>query len=136
MVLQIKIIGAVFILLALLHAFLPKQFNWKEELVSLGLFNRQMMQVHLFFIAFGLLLVGLLCLTSPDALLGTPLGRQICLGLGLFWAVRLYVQFFVYSPKLWKGKLFETIMHVVFTFFWAYASSVFLMGYFLEKTGD
>jgi hypothetical protein len=132
MVFQIKLIGTLFILLSLLHIFLPKRFNWKNELGALGLFNRQLMQVHFFFIAFGLLLLGLLCLTSADALLITPLGRRICLGLGLFWTVRLYVQFFVYSSRLWRGKLFETIMHVVLAVFWAYAGGVFSLGFFLN----
>ena len=130
MVLQLKIIGGVFLLLAVLHIFLPKHFNWKQELPSLTLFNRQMMQVHFFFIAFGLFLLGLLCLTSADALLTTPLGKRLSLGLGLFWAVRLFVQFFVYSPKLWKGKQFETIMHILFSLFWAYASVLFFLAYF------
>jgi hypothetical protein len=129
MVFQIKLIGVVFILLSLLHFFLPARFNWKRELPALGLFNRQMLQVHVFFIAFGLLLLGLLCLTSADSLLNTHLGKRICLGLGVFWAVRLYVQLFVYSSKLWKGKTFETIMHILFIALWAYASGVFTIGF-------
>ena len=127
MELQIKIIGCLFILLAFLHVFFPKYFNWKEEFGSLSLINRQMMYVHIFFIAFGIFLLGLLCLASTNALLSTSLGRQICLGIGIFWAVRLYVQFFVYSKKLWKGKAFETMMHIVFTLSWAYFSTIFLL---------
>jgi len=129
MELQIKIIGGLLILLALLHVFFPKYFNWKLELGSLSLINRQMMYIHMFFIAFGIFLLGLLCLTSSDALLNTTIGKRISLGLGIFWAVRLYVQFFVYSPILWKGKTFETMVHILFSLFWAYVSTIFMLAY-------
>jgi hypothetical protein len=132
MELQIKIIGGLFMLLALLHVFFPKYFNWNNELNSLSLMNRQMVQVHLFFIAFGLFLVGLLCLTSSDGLLNTLFGRRVSLGLGIFWAVRLYFQFFVYSGKLWKGKAFETTVHILLSLFWSYVSLVFILGYFAK----
>jgi hypothetical protein len=127
MLVQLKIIGGLFILLAFLHVFFPKYFSWKQDLAPLSLINRQMMYVHLFFIALLVFLLGLLCLTSADALLNTQLGKRISLGLGLFWAIRLYVQFFVYSPKLWKGKRFETSMHILFSLFWAYVSTIFIL---------
>jgi hypothetical protein len=129
MELQIKIIGGLFILLAFLHIFFPKYFNWKEELGSLSLINRQMMYVHMFFIAFGVFLLGFLCLISPEALLATAFGKRISLGLGIFWAARLYVQLFVYSPKLWKGRAVETMVHLLFCLFWAYVSTIFLLGF-------
>jgi len=132
MELQVKIIWCLFILLALLHISFPRYFNWKQELSSLSLINRQMMWVHLFFIALLVFLLGLLCLTSSDALLHTAFGRRVSLGLGIFWAVRLYVQFFVYSVKLWRGKKLETFVHILFSIFWAYASVLFILGYLLN----
>ena len=87
------------------------------------------MYVHMFFIAFGVLLIGLLCLTSSHELSTTILGKNISLGLGIFWTVRLFVQFFGYSSKLWKGKPFETAIHILFSMFWAYLSTVFIMTY-------
>ena len=130
MELQIRIIGGLFILLAILHAFFPKYFNWKMEFSSLSLMNRQMIHAHIFFIGFGLFLLGLLCITSSNALIHTEFGRRISLGLGVFWAVRLYFQFFVYSSMLWKGKAFETRVHIIMSLFWAYASAVFFLAYF------
>jgi hypothetical protein len=129
MELHLKIIGALLIILALLHFFFPKYFNWKQELSSLSIMNRQMMYVHSLFIAFVVFLMGILCLTSSHELLSTTLGKQISLGLGIFWAVRLYVQFFGYSSKIWKGKLFETTVHVLFSLFWTYLSAVFILMY-------
>ncbi|TNJ41201.1 hypothetical protein KFZ70_15100 [Tamlana fucoidanivorans] len=123
---HLKIIGVLLMTLASIHIFFPKYFNWKEELKALTLINRQMMTVHTFFIAFVVFLIGLLCLTSATDLTQTKLGKTISLGLGIFWATRLIFQLFVYSTKLWKGKTFETTIHIVFTILWIYLTSVFL----------
>ncbi len=117
------------IALGLIHVIFPKRFNWKEELRSLSIINREMMYVHTFFIALTLVLMGLLCLTSATELTQTTFGKRISLGLGLFWFIRLYIQFFVYSPENWKGKRFETMVHIVFSIFWAYLSVLFALAY-------
>ena len=129
MELHLKIIGILLILLALLHFFFPKRFNWERELSSLSVINRQLMYIHSFFIAFVIFLMGVLCLTSASELLNTNLGKRISFGLAIFWAVRLVVQFFVYSSKLWKGKSFETGVHIVFSIFWIYLVVIFLLAY-------
>lgn len=129
MILNFKIIGFILIGLALVHIIFPKYFNWKEELKSLSLINEQMMTVHTFFIALVVFLMGLLCLTSATELIETRLGKTISLGLAIFWSLRLIIQFFGYSPKLWKGKRFETIIHVLFSGLWIYLSIIFWMNY-------
>ena len=129
MELQFKITGILLIFLALLHFSFPKYFNWKQQLSSLSIMNRQMMYIHAFLIAFVVFLIGLLCLTSARELLTTMLGKRISLGIGIFWIARLCVQFFGYSSKLWKGKPFETGVHILFSVFWAYLSIVFILAY-------
>lgn len=126
MELHLKTIGILLIALGLAHGFFPKYFNWKVELQSLSLINRQMMTVHTFFISLVLFLMGLLCLTSTTELIETKLGKTISLGFGIFWTVRLFIQFFGYSPDLWRGKTFETTMHVLFSIFWTYLSVLFI----------
>ncbi|QES87873.1 hypothetical protein [Rhizosphaericola mali] len=121
-----KIIGIILIILAIIHFVFPKFFDWKEELKPLSLINRQMMYVHTFFIAFVVFLMGILCLISSNELINTQLGKTISLGLGLFWTIRFIFQFLVYSPKLWKGKYFESIVHIAFSILWLYLSVVFL----------
>ena len=130
MEIHFKIISVLLIALAMVHIFFPKYFNWDKELKSLSLINRQMMTVHTFFIALTVLLMGLLCLTSSAELIETNLGKKISLGLGLFWTVRLVIQFFGYSTNLWKGKKFETLMHIIFSLLWTYLSIIFLTTYF------
>lgn len=129
MELHLKIIGLLLILLALLHVAFPRYFKWKVELHTVSHINRQMMYVHAFFIAFMVFLMGVLCLTSYVELTSTNLGRKISLGFGIFWLTRLFVQFFGYSSLLWKGKTFETTIHVLFSILWTYLSSVFLLIY-------
>lgn len=115
--------------LATVHFIFPKYFNWKEELKSLSLINRQMMTIHTFFIALTVFLMGLLCLIGAAELTGTKLGKMISLGLAIFWTIRLFTQFFGYSTKLWKGKKNETIVHIMFSSLWTYLSVVFWMNY-------
>lgn len=126
MQLHLKIIGILLIVLALIHTVFPKYFYWKKELSTLSIINRQMMIVHTFFIALTVFLMGLLCFTSSGELIETPLGKKISFGFGIFWTIRLIIQFFGYSPQLWKGKKFETTVHVLFTLLWTYLSFIFL----------
>lgn len=130
MEIHLKIIGILMIVLALIHGIFPKRFDWKTELRPLSLINRQVMYVHTFFIAVIVFLMGLLCLTSSQEIIETNLGKKIALGLGIFWFLRLLIQFFGYSSELWKGKTFETTIHVLFAILWAYFSAIFLLIYF------
>ena len=129
MELHLKIAGYTMIFLSLIHFLFPKRFNWKTELGSLSLINRQLMYVHTFFVALMVLLMGVICIYSSDEILNSKLGQQLSFGLFLFWTTRLVFQFFVYSSKLWKGKRFETIVHITFSFLWIYFSGVFFFAF-------
>jgi hypothetical protein len=127
MEIHLKIIGTLLILLSLTHAIFSRYFNWKNDLKPLSLINRQMMRVHTFFIALILFLMGLLCLTSANDLLNTRLGNRVLLGMLVFWLIRLVIQFFGYSTEHWKGKRFESWVHVLFSIFWLYMCAVFFI---------
>ena len=126
---HLKIAGSLLIILSLLHMTLPGYFNWKVELSRLSHMNRQMMVVHTFFIALIVLLMGLLCVTSSIELFETVIGNKIALGLGIFWSFRLLIQFFGYSSSHWKGKSFETIIHIILSILWTYLSVLFFFIY-------
>ena len=125
MYLHLKIIGILLIVLALMHMAFPKYFKWEEDLSSLSLINRQMMVVHTFFIALIVFLMGLLCLISPIELINSSLGKKIAFGFGIFWTIRLLIQFFGYATELWKGKKMETTVHILFIILWVYLSFIF-----------
>jgi len=125
MYIQLIITGVLLIALALVHLVFPSYFNWKKELPLLSLVNRQLMTIHTFFIALMVLLMGVLCLVATNDMINTRLGKVIATGLAIFWTIRLVIQFFGYSSKLWKGKTFETVVHVFFVFLWTYLSFIF-----------
>ncbi|HWK03840.1 MAG TPA: hypothetical protein VNS58_09415 [Puia sp.] len=130
---QLKIIGALLITLAFIHLFFPKYFSWKEDFRSLSLINRQMTIVHSFFIALTVLLMGMICILDPEDLISTRLGHYLSFGLFIFWLLRLLFQFFVYSPKLWKGRGFETFIHIFFSLLWSYLAIIFFLAYHQSK---
>lgn len=124
---HLKIIGSILIPLGFVHVIFPRYFKWETELMGLSLINRQMMKVHAFFIALVVSLMGLLCIISASEIIQTPLGKTISIGMAIFWGTRALFQFFVYSPKLWRGKTFETLVHVVFSMVWIYIASIFII---------
>lgn len=126
---HLKWIGGLLIGLAFLHAGFPRYFNWAGELKSLSLINRQMVYIHTLFIALVVLLMGILCWGCASEIVATPLGRKVALGLGLFWMARLLVQVFGYSTELWRGKSFETAVHISFSLLWTYLTTVFFAIY-------
>ncbi|MCD9017170.1 hypothetical protein [Parachryseolinea silvisoli] len=132
MEIHLKIVGSFLIALSLMHIIIPRYFKWEQELASLSLITKQILYVHTFFIAFIVILMGLLCLCYSHELVYNPFGRIISLGLFGFWLTRLTFQFFVYSPALWRGKRFETAMHVVFSLIWTYFTGVFLFSYLVQ----
>jgi hypothetical protein len=125
--LHLRALGVVFVVLAFVHAVFPVRFEWRRELPALSLINQQLMTVHTFFIAVVVLGIGVLCLIEAEALVSTPLGRHVSVGLAVFWGLRFLAQHFWYSPRLWRGKAFETVMHVAFSLLWAWATAVFAL---------
>jgi hypothetical protein len=124
--LHLKIVGGMMIVLALVHIVFPRRFNWKQEFAPLSLLSRQIMYVHTFFVALVVLMNGLLCLLySKDLLEHSSLSLALAWGMFVFWGLRCLFQFVVYSPKLWKGKKFETRVHILFSAVWIYFALVF-----------
>lgn len=123
---DLRVVGFLLLGLAIAHGFFEHHFKWREELSRVSLLARQIFYVHHFFIALVLAMIGLLTLLIPKALLkGDILAVSIDLGLTVFWAIRWYCQLFVYRQELWKGKSFETTVHLSFSSFWAYCSLSF-----------
>ena|SRR5918993_2091149 len=134
MELHIKIIGYILIVLAFLHLIFPWYFKWKKDLGNIILINRQMMYVHTFFIALVVLLGGLLCVTSSKELIETRLGGRLAFGMFIFWGFRLIIQFVGYTSQTWKGKRFETTVHILFSILWLYLTLVFLIIFWVNKS--
>lgn len=121
----LKITGFALLILALIHLIFPRYFKWKTELGQLSLINRQLMEVHTFFIAVMVALMGLLCLFTTTTDWKNPMGMLVAIGISIFWYLRLLVQLFYYSSSLWRGKRWETSIHLLFTCLWIFLGSFF-----------
>ena len=123
---HLRIVGVVMASLVVVNLFVPRRFHWREELSRLSLVNRQIFQAHSVFLVLTLGLFSALLLSSAASLLEpTRLSRAVLTGLTIFWALRMIMQWFFYSPRIWRGNRFNTIMHCVFSATWIYVTSVF-----------
>lgn len=126
--LQLSVAGILQVSLAFAHLGFGRHLGWKDDLARLSLVNRQIFQVHTFFIGLVLVLFGLLDLLAGKLLLdGSVLARSVSGGLAVFWGARLFVQWFVFDPRLWKGKRFETAVHALFTLLWTWLCTLHLL---------
>ena len=124
--LHLRIVGVLLLVLVAINFYVPRRFNWKRELASLSLVNRQIFQVHAAFICVILTMFAALTLFYARHLLEpTPLARAVLGALAAFWFLRLLTQWFVYDRRIWRGKPFETTMHLVFTGLWLYFTGTF-----------
>ena len=123
---HLKVAGLLLALLVAVHAFVPGRLGWREDLRKLSLVNRQIFEVHTVFIVLVLALSSALLVTSGDSLLvPSRLSRALLGGLTLFWGVRMLMQWFYYSPAIWRGNRFNTVAHVVFSTVWVYLTATF-----------
>jgi hypothetical protein len=123
---HLRIVGLVMAALVVINLFVPRRFHWREEMARLSQLNREVFQAHSVFLVLMLAMFSALLLTSADALLEpTRLSRAILAGLTIFWGLRMLMQWFFYSPAIWRGHRFNTVMHCVFSVTWVYVTAVF-----------
>jgi hypothetical protein len=123
---HLQIVGASLILLGAANVFLPRHFNWKRDLTAVPLFTRRVFWVHLAFLVITLELFGWSTLLNAHALLEPgPLSRTMLAGMAIFWWIRLFFQFFVYEPELWRGDRFRTRIHYGISVFWMYLAGTY-----------
>jgi hypothetical protein len=124
--LHLRAAGVVMAALVVANLLVPRRFHWPEELARLSLINRQIFQAHSIFLMLTLALFSLLLLTCAEALLEpTRLARAVLIGLTVFWGLRMLMQWFFYSPAIWRGHRAYTAMHWVFSATWIYVTTVF-----------
>jgi hypothetical protein len=123
---HLRIVGVVMAWLVIVNLYVPGRFHWREEMARLSLLNRQIFQAHNIFLVLTLALFSALLLTCGAALLEpTRLSRAVLFGLTIFWALRMLMQWLFYSPEIWRGHRFNTMMHYVFSVIWVYVTIVF-----------
>jgi hypothetical protein len=86
----------------------PSRLRWREDLQKLTSFNRKLMWVHggfavLTIIAFGTLTLAL----HGEMLRGDRAALGVALFIGIYWALRIAVDFFYYDRTDWpRGRGF------------------------------
>jgi hypothetical protein len=124
--LNLRLAGAMIVLLALAHLFFPRWFRWGEEMAALTVLNRQIHLLHFSFIVLVLGMIGTLALGFGPALLEpTALGRLVAAGVTLFWLARLLAQVAVIDPSLWRGSRVRTALHTAALALWGYFTVTF-----------
>ena len=122
----LRVAGVSLLALSLLHFEFPRRFRWREELAAISLLNREIFYVHTFFVCLTVAGMGVICALAPGVLLErTRLGAWVTAGGTLFWAARLYIQFFIYSASHWRGRRFERGVHIAFSLLWTFYTAVF-----------
>jgi hypothetical protein len=125
--------GVVMAALVVVNLFVPSRFHWRDEMSRLSLVNRQIFQVHSVFLVLILGLFSALLLTCASALVEpTRLSRAVLVGLTIFWGLRMVMQWCFYSPELWRGHRFNTVVHYVFSAVWVYLTSVFALALWMN----
>ena len=125
---HLRVVGVVMAFLVVVNLVVPRRFHWREEMSRLSLLNRQIFQAHNVFLILTLALFSVLLLTSGAALLEpTRLSRAVLGGLMVFWGLRMLMQWYFYSPLIWRGHRFNTVMHYVFSVVWVYVTTVFAL---------
>jgi hypothetical protein len=126
LLMNLRAAGLLLAALVVVNLFVPSRFGWRADMAKLSLLNRQIFRAHSVFLVLILALSSALLLTSAEALLEpSRLSRAILFGLTIFWGLRMVMQWFFYSPDIWRGNRFFTTMHVVFSMTWIYMTGVF-----------
>jgi hypothetical protein len=132
----LEIAGILQLALSVAHIPFARYFGWRKELQNVSLFTRQVFWVHAGFLMLVLAGFGGLSLFWTNELLAAnPLSQVILAGLAIFWALRLFCQFFVYRAELWRGHAFNTVMHCVFAILWAYLTAVYATAFWQVFAG-
>jgi len=103
---------------------IPSKLGWKEDLRKLTSFNRKLMWVHggfavLTIVAFGSLTLAL----HGEMLRGDRAALGIALFIGVYWALRIAVDFLYYEHKDWPGGQTFVIGHILLTSLFAFLAA-------------
>jgi hypothetical protein len=102
----------------------PSRLEWREELKKLTPFNRKLMWVHGAFAVLTIIAFGTLTLTLHDEMLrGDRAALDVALFIGIYWVLRIGVDFFYYDHEDWPtGKGFVA-GHILLTSLFVYLTA-------------
>ena len=113
---------------ALIASFqVPHRLRWKEDLAKLTSFNRKLMWVHGGFAVYTIASFGVLTLLLHDEMLrGQRTGLALAAFIGVYWLLRVVVDFTYYDHADWpKGRAFA-VGHMMLTMLFVFLSLTYL----------
>jgi len=123
---QLRLVGAVLVLLGVAHAALPRVLAWRPEFASLRPLTRQVLYTHTFFIGVMCVLLGLAPLTLTTDLLAPGRASAAILGAECaFWGLRWLAQFVAFPASTWRGSRLHRAAYAGFTLLWTWIAAVF-----------
>ena len=118
--------GVAHFLVLLAATLVPFVLDWRTHLQALPPFLRRMFCVYGAFIYLTVLSFGVLTFVNADALLARDvLARSFCAFVGVFWLLRLGVQFFVFDLSLLDLKPIFKLADKGLTVLFAYQVAVY-----------
>jgi hypothetical protein len=125
---QLRLVGAVLVILGLAHLAMPRSLGWRPEFAELRALTRRIMYTHTYFIGLSCVLLGLAPLTlTSDLLAPGPLPAFVLITECVFWGLRWCAQFIAFPPAVWRGRRLYTIGYVAFTALWTWIVAVFVV---------
>jgi hypothetical protein len=124
---QLRLVGAVLVLLGLAHVALPSVLAWRPQLAALHPLSRTVVYLHTSFIGLTCVLLGLVPLGLAAELLEPgPIPRAVLAAECVFWGLRWCAQFVAFPPRLWRGSPLYLAGHVGFSLLWTWIVAVFV----------
>ncbi|HKQ87003.1 MAG TPA: hypothetical protein VJS43_09550 [Candidatus Acidoferrales bacterium] len=105
----------------------PYRLQWKKDLSKLTSFNRKLMWVHGGFAVYTIISFGVLTLLLHDEILqGQRAALALTAFIGIYWLLRVVVDFSYYDHADWpKGTAF-VVGHVLLTCLFVFLAATYL----------
>jgi len=114
------------IVLAILNVYIARWMKWTEGVKKLTPINEQIFYEHTFFIAQGLLLLGLVLTRETSILIERSKIGMIADGaFALCWLSRLIFQFACFTGKIHDNKNVDTALRLLSTVLWTFYTVLF-----------
>jgi len=105
----------------------PYRLRWKEDLAKLTSFNRKLMWVHGGFAVYTIISFGTLSILLHDEMLrGDRAAVALAFFIGLYWLLRIIVDFAYYSHQDWPSGAAFRVGHVLLTSLFVFLCSSYL----------
>jgi len=105
----------------------PYRLHWKEDLAKLAPFNRKLMWVHGGFAVYTIVSFGVLTLLLHDEIIrGQRAGLALAAFIGMYWMLRIVVDFTYYRHADWPEGNEFVVGHVLLTMLFVFLAATYL----------